>query len=145
MNPISMELFLNLLWLLIAVSAFGIWQAHLSGGGRAPGGQTRRSWIALACALVLLFFVISMTDDLHAEVMVIEDASSSKRHVGNVHACPQHLSSAKLTHHAAAAMVSHGLFFPQLSFLEFATPAALPATLSTVCVVPGRAPPSLSL
>ncbi len=140
-----MELLLNLLWLLIAVSAFGVWQAHLSGGGGAPGGHTRRGWIALACALVLLFFVISMTDDLHAEVMVVEDASSSRRHACNLHACPQHVASAKLAHHAAAAIASCWLLVPQLSFFEFVTPSPLPATLSAVYVSPGRAPPSFSL
>lgn len=140
-----LELFLNLLWLVIAVSAFGVWQAHLSGGGRAPGGQTRRGWIALGCALVLLFFVISMTDDLHAEVMVVEDATSSRRHVGSLHACPHHITSAKLSHHTAAAIISPSLVAPRLSFLEFVAPAHSPAILSFIRALPGRAPPSFPL
>ena len=140
-----LELFLNLLWLLIAVLAFGVWKAHLSGGGRAPGGQTRRSWIALGCALVLLFFVISMTDDLHSEVMLVEDATSSRRHVCSQQACPHHVTSAKLSHDAAPPAASQSLVAPRLSFSELVTPAHSPAILSRAYALPGRAPPSFSL
>ncbi len=141
----TMELFLNLLWLLIAVSAFGAWHMHVSGGGRAPGNQRRRGWIALACSLVLLFFVISMTDDLHAEVMVVEDANTSRRHVCALHACPHDVASNKVVHHQLAAVVSRWLFVSPLRLLEFVASAPLAATLSRVSASPGRAPPSLSL
>lgn len=140
-----MELFLNLLWLLIAVSAFGVWHAHPSGGGCAPGNERRRGWIALACSLVLLFFVISMTDDLHSEVMLVEDATTSRRHVSDLHACPHHVASARAVHHRAAAVVSQSLFVRPFTLLGFVASAPLPATLSRVSASPGRAPPSLSL
>ena len=72
-----MELVLNLAWLLVAfVSAIGLL--------RYARNETnpRNLWIvatAMLCVVVLLFPVISMTDDLHAEVFTAEE--SGKRRV----------------------------------------------------------------
>ena len=43
-----------------------------------------REWTAFVCSMVLLFFVVSLTDDLHAELMLIEECSSSRRHAACV-------------------------------------------------------------
>jgi hypothetical protein len=34
----------------------------------------------MGCALVLLFFVVSLTDDLHAAAMLLDECSASRRH-----------------------------------------------------------------
>ncbi len=72
-----MELLLNALWLLTAAGAITLWyygssRAHaMRLKNRTLSGQL----VALGCALMLLFPVISVTDDLHAQQAVIEDSS----------------------------------------------------------------------
>jgi hypothetical protein len=70
-----MELLLNLVWFagsLMALSSFvqrrreSVWTA------RVPH---HKALLAIACALVLLFPVVSASDDLHPTQAVLEDAS----------------------------------------------------------------------
>jgi hypothetical protein len=73
-----MELSLNLLWLLLAIASFAL-------VGRVGGDRSLRCWhsgrriLALTCALVIFFPVISLTDDLHAAQVVMEDSKPAKR------------------------------------------------------------------
>lgn len=39
---------------------------------------TRQKIVAMCCALVILFFVISMTDDLHGEAILFEEKKPSR-------------------------------------------------------------------
>ena len=66
-----MELFLNLCWLLLATSAAWMWWR------RSAQWHPRRitSLIAVGCALILLFPVISESDDLHVFRPEMEDVS----------------------------------------------------------------------
>jgi hypothetical protein len=70
-----MEDGLNAIWLLVAIGAFRYW----NGAGYSGTFRRRpdRSYgiLALACALILLFPVISLTDDLHSDQAVTEDSS----------------------------------------------------------------------
>jgi len=70
-----MEVFLNSIWLVVAIGAFLFWQTERESQRRDHSGRFR--FLALACALVLLFPVISLTDDLHAEQAAMEDSSRS--------------------------------------------------------------------
>jgi hypothetical protein len=70
-----MELLLNLAWLLLALPACWLWR---QGARRFSSLQCL---LALGCALVLLFPVISASDDLHAMRAEMEDSSISKRTV----------------------------------------------------------------
>lgn len=140
-----MELLLNLVWLFVALFAIGVWCRRWPGNGSAPQRQTRRGWIALACALVLLFFVISLTDDLHAEVMVVEDATASKRHACSVAGHSIHAASrTAASHHALAVLFSSGFFFQKL-FLEKVVPEAPLAVVLALPTALGRSPPASSL
>jgi hypothetical protein len=76
-----MELVLNILWLLLAASAVALWRTSWAHQPRTRRHAPWREWTAVACALVLLFFVVSLTDDLHAELVVLEDCSACRRHV----------------------------------------------------------------
>lgn len=75
-----MELLLNLAWLLVTVVCSIALLCRVQ--------RTRNSvplWVlvtAVVCVMVLLFPVISMTDDLHAEVFTAEE--SGKRRVAAV-------------------------------------------------------------
>lgn len=75
---ISMELGLNLLWLALAVFSFAL--IRLGGDkGRQSRRHSLRRALSLTCALVIFFPIISVTDDLHAAQVVMEDSNPSKR------------------------------------------------------------------
>ena len=73
-----MELLLNLTWLLLALPAFWLWRSSrtASAGRRFTSPQCV---LALGCMLVVLFPVISATDDLRAMRNELEESSASKR------------------------------------------------------------------
>jgi len=73
-----MELLLNLAWLLLALPAYWLWRRSVD--ARAQGSlSSLQCLLALACLLVLLFPVISATDDLHAMRAEMEESSPGKR------------------------------------------------------------------
>ena len=65
-----MELILNLLWLLLIVPAVWLWQERRL---RPQGKHPFLVLLSLGCLLVLLFPVISASDDLQAMRMEAED------------------------------------------------------------------------
>jgi len=75
-----MELLLNLAWVLLGLPGYWLWRR-----GAAARRERRvtalQFLLALACVLVLLFPVISASDDLHAMRAEMEDSSISKRTV----------------------------------------------------------------
>lgn len=74
-----MELLLNLFWLTLALPALWLWRREpvLAQGRRRF--DRARSCLLLSCVLMLLFPVVSATDDLHALGQEMEESSSSKR------------------------------------------------------------------
>ena len=83
--PRSMELFLNLCWLSLLVPAYLLWRERLAVTARGQGkGSTAHPLVflcTLGCAFVLLFPVISASDDLHAMRAEMEESSPGKRSV----------------------------------------------------------------
>jgi hypothetical protein len=75
-----MESFLNLLWVAIAAVAFGFWRTRWLHERSERRRDPLREWTAFACALVLLFFAVSLTDDLHSELVIFDECSASRRH-----------------------------------------------------------------
>ena len=75
-----MELFLNLLWLTLVVPAVLIWRGH-SSSKSLWHLRSFRAIVLLGCLLVLLFPVVSATDDLHPIRNEIEESSPSRRAV----------------------------------------------------------------
>jgi len=73
-----MELLLNLVWILLALPAYWLWRRSM---GAERGPSSLQCVLALGCTLVLLFPVISATDDLHAMRAEMEESASSKRTV----------------------------------------------------------------
>ena len=73
-----MELLLNLAWLLLALPAFWLWR-------RSTAASVGRKFtalqcvLALGCMLVILFPVVSATDDLRAMRNETEESPISKR------------------------------------------------------------------
>ena len=75
-----MELFLNLLWVLIAAGAIGVWRTCWRSEKPRSRRDSLREWTAMGCALVLLFFAVSLTDDLYAAAMLFDGGPASRRH-----------------------------------------------------------------
>lgn len=76
----SVELLLNVCWLVISVASFAAWAAATREPAKRSGStSTKLQAIALFCALVLLFFPISLTDDLHPEIFTAAEPSVQKR------------------------------------------------------------------
>jgi len=73
-----MELLLNLAWLLLALPAYWLWRRSLHTRAMGKFGSLQ-CLLALACLLVLLFPVISATDDLHVMRTEMEESSPGKR------------------------------------------------------------------
>ena len=78
-----MELLLNLTWLLFALPAYWLWR----GARSAPAGRKFNSLqclLTLGCLLVILFPVISATDDLCAMQTETEESPASKRTIRQI-------------------------------------------------------------
>ncbi len=75
-----MELALNLVWVCVAIVGIGLLCRNLSRAGACPDRPAShwRKVLAMSCALIILFFVISMTDDLHDQEIVVEENKSSR-------------------------------------------------------------------
>jgi uncharacterized membrane protein YcjF (UPF0283 family) len=86
-----MEIFLNIFWVLITLAGVIAWRTRWSRQTRLWRHAAWREWSAFVCAMVLLFFVVSLTDDLHAELMLLEECSTSRRHATCV-VCAHHSS-----------------------------------------------------
>jgi len=74
-----MELLLNLIWVALASGAFLVFlrRQHEASHGRV---SYRRSLLALMCVVLLLFPVVSASDDLHPSQALLEDASKRIQH-----------------------------------------------------------------
>jgi hypothetical protein len=80
-----MELFLNLCWLSLLVPAYLLWRRSFSSSRKVravrPSIPPLVFLCVLGCVLVLLFPVISASDDLHAMRAEMEESSPCKRSV----------------------------------------------------------------
>ena len=73
-----MELILNLLWVLLALPAFLVWRNGASGPRPLRWIPAFRGML-LGCVLLLLFPVVSATDDMRALRTELEETSFSKQ------------------------------------------------------------------
>jgi hypothetical protein len=74
-----MELLLNLIWVLLAVPAFWLWRREALPARRNRYLSPLRCVFALGFVLLLLFPVISATDDLRAMQPETEESPSGRR------------------------------------------------------------------
>jgi hypothetical protein len=132
-----MELLLNLSWLLLAMPAFWLWR-----GSTGLPGKRRFSALqcvfALACALVLLFPVISATDDVRAMRAEMEESSAGKRSVS-----PSGDERASASRSQAQPGLPVSALAPvtlERSFL-LVVPSRVLTPASPVLSSPGRSPP----
>jgi hypothetical protein len=129
-----MELLLNLAWLAVAIAAFarlGVWAS-----AETDRRRIRLAFVATACVIVLLFPIISITDDLEASVAVVEESATVRRAAASavLHVVPTLATTLALAVIAAALTL--------LGFLTEESFVALPSLAAPVLSV--RGPPSFA-
>jgi hypothetical protein len=70
-----MELLLNLAWVALVLAAFSALLRSRSATSQRPQLPYGKALFALTCVLVLLFPVVSASDDLHPAQAVLEEAT----------------------------------------------------------------------
>jgi len=128
------ELLLNLAWLLLALPAYWLWRR-----GRR-GFSSLQCLLALGCVLVLLFPVISASDDLHAMRSEMEDSSISKRTVRQAGSDKNAASVNRLQGPPATLANAVWLVAPEVRLLEVCMTSVSPLARPRF-FHPGRAPP----
>ena len=140
-----MEAFLNLLWLLIALGALGTWRGCWMREQRAQRRDPVREWAAVVCALVLLFFAVSLSDDLRASAMLLEESTgrrhSMMRDAGQAAAgSPTHVAADSVVLNAGYLGAAPGSRFVSIELFEEISSVSLATGVSS-----GRAPPQTYL
>ncbi|MFZ0706273.1 MAG: hypothetical protein WAM71_11770 [Candidatus Korobacteraceae bacterium] len=70
-----MELLLNLIWMTLALAALCAFASRRSDSPLISRSGWGKALLALSCSIVLLFPIISASDDLHPAQAAVEDAS----------------------------------------------------------------------
>jgi threonine/homoserine/homoserine lactone efflux protein len=138
-----MEALLNILWLIIATAFVCVWRLRWVRQKRASERKRAQEWTAMTAALILLFFAVSLTDDLHSDMMLYDECSSGRRHSMACACGHADLGRASAIHGAVAALAtrSASLELPPLGGRTVAVNQA-PNLTATVDIPAGRAPPS---
>src|ERR1700742_1146740 len=118
-----MEIFLNLAWMAVAVVSVVLWLRS----ERRTGKELRLPMIALAMLLLILFPVISVSDDLWSVQNLAETDSTQRR--DHVAPCPHGLFPAIAT--PVAPLLA--LFRPEIRYVS-----AQPASATRTCQNPAR-------
>ena len=135
-----MELLLNVAWLLLALPAYALWRSARA-ARRKYGLTSLQSLLALGCALVLLFPVISATDDLHAMRTEMEESPASKRSVRQGSNDRNSISPTRLQFPPAiVSALNLFVFTAERTPVVAIPPAFVPAAPSSWAA--GRAPPA---
>jgi hypothetical protein len=138
-----MELILNLCWLMLVLPAYWLWRRNAERALWRKFGSLR-SALVLTCILMLLFPVVSATDDLHFIRPEMEESGPSRRaskHVGSDrafsirHYVPELLEATTVVRLAPAAQILGQVLISELCIAS--------AVLSSSR--PGRAPPQFLL
>jgi len=133
-----MELLLNLIWLALAAGALLTFARRRQESALPAQGSRWTSLLALSCVLLLLFPVVSASDDLHPTQAVVEDASKKIQ----LAVAPLHLLRTVSSGFMLLALVFSSLIFALLIF-HLSRPTALAARMlnGASVVSAGRAPP----
>ena len=74
-----MELLLNVVWLTLALPAIWVWRHQPVRARYSPDSSRLRASLLLLCLLMLLFPVVSATDDMHPMRPEMEESNPFKR------------------------------------------------------------------
>jgi hypothetical protein len=140
-----METILNLIWLVITLVAIWLWRFRWISSRSNSRRDARLEAVAMVCILALLFPVISLTDDLHPEVVPV-DSISSKRNLcllGPISAHPDH-AKAPSSVRPWVVLVSHSPEEIKLVFSGFVLSRPASQASSICWASSSRSPPPLA-
>jgi hypothetical protein len=139
-----METILNLAWLAVTMAAIWLWRYRWIPSRQNPRHNPRQETIAIVCFIALAFPVISLTDDLHPEILAA-DAAGSKRHSCLLISAAHHTSAAGPVAgtHFAVGMLPGGLAPVRLAAWESVSVATRRNPDSFAGSSAGRSPPYL--
>jgi len=135
-----MELLLNLAWLLLALPAGWLWRRTRLNHAQRHSGSLQ-CLLALACALVVLFPVISATDDLRAMRTEMEESPASKRGLRQASLDRGPLGNSSLQAQPAILLASISLRLGA-DHAELTFPQVLTPMVPSPVLYSGRAPPA---
>ena len=138
-----MELLLNILWLALALPAVWMWRHKPACANHPQRFGSWRPFLLFGCALVLLFPVVSATDDLQAMRPEMEESSSSlvlKQTAGTRSSAWTHPTGSFLSEFSAPALGGNDPLCGLVSLAS--TPLPERAFFSQK---DSRAPPAISL
>jgi hypothetical protein len=139
-----MELALNLFWVVLSLLALRHWVVRAREAGQRRS-DLLRGVVVLSCILLLLFPIISVTDDLHASSELAEDWTTFARKSKAWASQFDELASIQHVNHVALACVV-ALTAPTLArigWVEISDEAA--PQYAALSVRSGRAPPTALL
>jgi hypothetical protein len=138
------ETSLNLLWLVIVFAAIWQWRFHWTVSRRDSHVSPRVEAVAMLCTLALLFPAISLTDDLHPEIAVVDAASGKRNARLTLAAAPQtRTRTPSLAVHSAVGLLSAGLAPVNFGSARIFLAAEFYVLTSSARRPIGRSPPSL--
>lgn len=141
-----MESLLNILWAVIALGGLGIWRLRWVHQERIAPRKPMQEWTAFSCAIILLFFAVSLTDDLHSEIVLFDECANGRR-CSTMWSCGHHAVPGGPTVSAMQAAV-----IPRLTGIEQSRAIARISPTQPVWSLSvwadftsGRAPPAIPL
>jgi hypothetical protein len=139
-----METLLNLVWFAVTLAVIWLWRFRWTVSRQNPRHSKRMEAVAMVCFVALLFPVISLTDDLHPEILVV-DAASGKRNACLLATNVPHVGASTIGSraHWALGIIPRPSASVGSAVEEILLLAKLDDTTSSASTFRGRAPPSL--
>jgi hypothetical protein len=137
-----MELLLNLIWVLLAVPAFWLWRYEASPARRSRYLSPLRIVLVLGFVLLLLFPVISATDDLRAMQTETEESLAGQRVSRTAEHNKDHHQVSYLGASSAFRLLALSAPADQFAGMVFVPSVVLPPAVR-LRASSGRAPPFL--
>jgi len=139
-----METILNLVWLAVTLVVIWLWHFRWTVSRENPRHTIRAEAVAIICLIALLFPVISLTDDLHPEILAV-DAVGGKRNASLLvaNAATAHRSNENWRTHLSLAISLKPLLSASYTNTEEIQVVEAHVPITFVASFRGRSPPPL--
>jgi hypothetical protein len=140
-----METILNLIWLAVTLAGVCVWRFRWFPSRRNQRERIFPETVATLCLIALLFPVISLTDDLHPEIMIAECVSAKRNLCQFVARGPGTSGPTAASQvHSSWALMMRPPAQPDLIALDTVLSFRIPQTASSSSTHVGRSPPAFS-
>jgi hypothetical protein len=137
-----METILNVVWLVVTLATLWLWRFRWAASRRNPRHNVRQEAIAMVCLLALLFPVISLSDDLHPEIAVVDSASGKRQCLAVARVAHNPGAGKILSVHSATALLSHLTGRLVFSLQSMVPAVQIHSTALSAELRVGRSPPT---